>query len=431
MSQLCDDDAVTLRRAIGAREISPVELLESCKDLQETEGLRTTYGSPLYADYVPARDERSVATVRDAGAVVVGKTNTPEFGAGANTTNAVYGPTGNPFDPRRICGGSSGGAAVALATAMVPLATGSDTGGSLRTPAAYCGVVGFRPSPGLVPSERRPLGWTVISVVGPMGRTVADTSLLLSAMAGFDPRDPFSVPTDPRDLRVPPPVDLATLRVAISEDLGFAPVDTGIRATFRQRTALFAGRFRAAGSRDPDLGDADETFEVIRAASFLAAHSQRYQRNRDKLGPNIVANVEQGLGFSLADLARAQAEQTRVYRAFQQLFEEVDVLICPAAAVPPFPVEQLYATHINGEKLRSYFHWLAITYGLSLTGHPVAVIPCGLDPTGAPFGIQICGPRHGDAFTLGVARALEQHFFATVPKLARPVPDLTRLADRR
>jgi Asp-tRNA(Asn)/Glu-tRNA(Gln) amidotransferase A subunit family amidase len=476
VGELCDHDAVELRRAIGAREVSPVELLDSCmarieavnpalnafvatdyerarhaaraaeaavrrgeslgplhglpigiKDLQETAGLRTTHGSLLYADHLPARDERSVAALRAAGAIVVGKTNTPEFGAGANTTNAVYGPTRNPFDPARICGGSSGGSAVALATGMVPLASGSDTGGSLRTPAAYCGVVGFRPSPGLVPSERRPLGWTVLSVLGPMGRSVADTCLLLSAMAGYDRRDPMSVPTEPSSFRVPPPADPATLRVAFSEDLGFAPVDSGVRATFRACAARFAGLFRSSASRDPDMADADDTFAVIRAAGFLAAHRQHYERSRDKLGPNVAANVEQGLGFSLADLARAHAAQTRIYRAFQELFEEVDVLICPAAAVPPFPVERLYPTHINGEELRGYFHWIAITYGLSLTGHPVAVIPCGLDPTGAPFGIQVCGPRHGDAFTLGVAHALERHL-ATEPELTRPLPDLARIA---
>jgi len=475
MAEPCDLTAVDLRRLIGARVLSPLELLESCiarieavdpalnamvatdydrardrakaaeaalmggarlgplhglpvaiKDMHETAGLRTTYGSRLYAEHVPADDERVVAVLRAAGAIVIGKTNTPEFGAGANTTNAVYGATGNPFDPTRTCGGSSGGSAVALATSMAPLATGSDTGGSQRNPAAYCGVVGFRPSPGLVPSEKRVLGWTVLSVLGPMARSVADACLMLRAMAGFDARDPLSWPMDPVPPATPPPVDLASLRLAISEDLGFAPVAEAIRATFRERTALFAGAFRACIARDPDMNGADRAFEVIRAAGILAAQLQRYRTRGDLLGPNVRANVEQGLGFDLADLARAHAEQTRIYRAFQGLFDAADVLICPAVSMPPFAHEQLYPTHIDGQELRTYFHWLAITYGLTLTGHPVVAIPCGRDSTGTPFGIQVCGPRHGDAFVLGVAHALER-LFADDPALARPVPDLAAL----
>ena len=472
MTEPCDLAAVEMRRRIGARTLSPVELLESCvarieavnpalnamvatdydrargqakaaeaavmggarlgalhglpvaiKDLQETARLRTTHGSRLYADHVPAHDERIVASLRAAGAIVVGKTNTPEFGAGANTTNAVYGPTGNPFDPRRVCGGSSGGSAVALATSMVPLATGSDTGGSLRNPAAYCGVVGFRPSPGLVPSEKRLLGWTVLSVLGPMARNVADACLMLSAIAGFDRRDPLSGRVDVGRLAAPPTVELKALRLAVSEDLGFAPVTEAIRATFRERVALFAGAFRAWQARDPDMTGADRAFEVIRAAGYLAAHRERYLTHRDQLGPNICANMETGLGFDLSDLAWAHAEQTRIYRAFQRLFDEADVLVCPAVAVPPFALEQLYPTHIDGQELSSYFHWLAITYGLTLTGHPVVTIPCGRDSTGTPFGIQVCGPRNGDGFVLGVAQALE-NLFADDPALARPVPDL-------
>ena len=476
MAEPCDLAAVESRRLIGARALSPVELVESCiarieavnpalnamvatgydqardsakaaeaavmggarlgalhglpvgiKDLQETAGLRTTHGSRLYADHVPARDERIVAVLRAAGAIVVGKTNTPEFGAGANTTNAVYGPTGNPFDPSRICGGSSGGSAVALATSMVPLATGSDTGGSLRNPAAYCGVVGFRPSPGLVPSEKRVLGWTVLSVLGPMARNVADACLMLSAIAGFDRRDPLSGRVDVGRLAAPPTVELKGLRLAVSEDLGFAPVSDTIRVTFRERVARFAGAFRACVTRDPDMKGADRAFEVLRAAGYLAAHGERYRTHGDALGPNLRANLEQGLGFDLTDLARAHAEQTRIYRALQRLFDEADVLVCPAVSVPPFALEQPYPTHIDGQKLGSYFHWLAITYGLTLTGHPVVTIPCGRDSTGTPFGIQVCGPSGGDGFVLGVAQALER-LFAHDPVLARPVPDLAALA---
>ncbi|MFA5027247.1 MAG: amidase family protein [Candidatus Methylomirabilota bacterium] len=472
MPELCDLSAVKMRRLIGAKTISPVELLESClariaavnprlnaftsmateraraearaaeaavlrgeplpllhglpigiKDLQETAGLRTTWGSPIFADHVPAEDEGVVASVRRAGAVVVGKTNVPEFGAGANTNNPVFGPTGNPFDPTRICGGSSGGSAVALATGMVPLATGSDTGGSVRIPAAYCGVVGFRPSATLIPSEKRALGWNPLSTFGPMARTVEDACLLLAAMAGHDPRDPLTSPVDAASFAAPPPVDLSRLRVALSEDLGFAPMDNAIRALFRRRTEAFASAFRTAERRDPSMAKANEAFEIMRAVAFLPRYRPLCDQYPDQVGPNIRANVAQGLGFSAADVGWAHAEQTRIYREFLRLFQEIDLLICPTNSVPPFPVEQLYPTHINGEPLRTYFHWLAPTYGLTLTAHPVAVIPCGLDHTGTPFGLQVCGPMGQDRFVLGAAAALEQ-LLAGTPELARPLPPI-------
>ncbi len=476
MTQLSDISAVELRRMIGAKAISPVELLAACrarteqvdpvlnampitcweraeteaiaaeravsagaplgplhglpigiKDLQLTEGVRTTFGSPLFADNVPEADERGVGAVRAAGAIVVGKTNTPEFGAGANTNNPLFGPTGNPFDPARICGGSSGGSAVALACGMVPLATGSDTGGSLRTPAAYCGVVGFRPSPGLVPVERRAIGWSPLSVQGAMGRDVADTALLFSAMAAYDARDPLSYPTDPAALAVPAEVDLAGLRVVVSEDLGFAPVDDGIRQTFRDAVAGIEGCFGQVERRDPPLADSDEIFEILRAVQFLVAHGENYEKNRDKLGPNIVANVEQALSYSFAAVARAQAAHTALYRRFVSFMDDVDLLLAPMAAVPPFPVEQLYPTHINGEELRTYFHWLGLAYGITLTGHPAVSIPCGLDPTGTPFGLQLVAKRYDDTGLLAMAAAVERQL-ATIPALARPLPDLEALS---
>lgn len=478
MTELCDVSAVELRRLIGARAISPVELLESCirriervnptlnavvatcyerardeakaaeakvmsgaalgvlhglplgvKDLDETEGLRTTWGSPIFKDNVPKRDGRMVAACRAAGAIVVGKTNVPEFGAGANTNNPVYGPTGNPFDPKRTCGGSSGGSAVALATSMLPICTGSDTGGSLRIPAAFCGVVGFRPSPGVVPSDRRALGWTNLSVLGPMGRNVADTALLLSAQAGFDSCDPFSHPIDVESLREPIHVDLSTLRVAVSADLGFAPMDKRLRATFAERIKLLRHVFRSCEERDPDMTGADEAFEAIRAQNFLASQRENYEKHRDKLGPNIIANYEQGLGQSAADVARGHALQTQIYRRFQTLYKDIDILITPTLSVPPFPWTQLYVAEMDGEKLRTYFHWLAPTYGITLTGHPAISIPCGLEPTGTPFHLQIVGPHAGDRFTLGVAHALER-YMAGVPALARPMPNLEALTKK-
>ncbi len=479
MTSLCDLGAIELRRMIGAREISPVELVRASreriealnptlnavtatcneraeaeaqaaeraiargealgplhglpvgiKDTQITEGLRTTFGSPLYADNVPAADERMVAAIRRAGAIVVGKTNVPEFGAGANTTNPVYGPTGNPFEPSRICGGSSGGSAVALATGMVPLATGSDTGGSLRTPAALCGVVGFRTSPGLVPVATRPLGWSALSVHGPMGRDVAEAALMLSVIADADPRDPLAAAIDAARFGSPPPCDLASLRVAFSADLGFAPVDPVVRRAFGAATAALRGCFAETRDANPPLEDADWIFEVLRGAQFLAAHGERYRTRREALGPSIVENVEQALGYSFEDATRAQVAQTELYRRFVAFMGEVDLLVTPAVCVPPFELGLRYPAAIDGTPARTYFHWLALAYGITLTAHPAIAIPCGLDETGTPFGLQLVARRGHDLELLAMARALEQHLQA-LPGLARPRPDIAALASAR
>ncbi|MCH8999635.1 MAG: hypothetical protein IID48_15425 [Proteobacteria bacterium] len=475
MTELCDLGAVELRRMIGAKEISPVELLETCiarveavdgavnamvtrdferaretakaaeravtagdalgalhglpigiKDLNATAGLRTTKGSLLYKDHVPEADERMVAAVRAAGAIVLGKTNTPEFGAGANTRNRVFGATGNPFDPTLTPAGSSGGSAAALATGMVPLATGSDFGGSLRTPAGFCGVVGFRPTPGTVPDETRAVGLTPLSVQGPMGRSVADAALLLSAQVDDDPRDPFARAVDPALLRAPEVVDLSRLKVAVSEDLGCAPVDDGIRAVFRSRIEKLAPLFGSCEARDPELGSVHQVFEILRGVNFVAAHKARLEEHRDLLGPNIIDNTERGLKYSLADVAWANLEQTKIYRRFIAFMDQVDILICPACAVSPFPHEQLYVAEINGQAMDTYMRWLAITYGITMTTHPVALLPCGRDDRGLPFGIQVVGRYRGDAQLLRIAHSLER-VMAADAELARPLPDLEKL----
>ncbi|MBL94013.1 MAG: hypothetical protein CMF70_01770, partial [Magnetovibrio sp.] len=330
MKPLCDFSATTLRRMIGTKEISPVELLASCidriercnkplnaivvknyvkarkeakrlekavlagedlgllhglpigiKDLEVTKELKTTFGSRLYKNNIPRSDQRTISSIRSSGGVVVAKTNTPEFGAGANTTNLVYGATGNPFNPDLTCGGSSGGSAVALATGMVPLATGSDYGGSLRIPAGFCGVVGFRPSPGFVPDETRTVGLSPYSVLGPMGRTVDDAILLLGAMIGYDRRDPFSRLRENSILEPLPIVDLSKLRVAVSEDLGVASVDNSIRKIFRERVKSFKHVFAKMEYRDPKFDqDLHEAFEIIRAVNFEAQHGKLLRRYR-------------------------------------------------------------------------------------------------------------------------------------------------------
>jgi len=471
--------AVELRRRIGARQLSPVELLEACieriealnphvnaitatayerartearaaeaavmrgdplgllhglplgvKDLEETAGLLTTYGSPIYRANVPAADNLLVARLRAAGAVVTAKTNVPEMGAGANSFNAVWGATGNPFDPRLNAGGSSGGSACALALDLLPLCTGSDTGGSLRIPAAKCGVVGFRPSPGLVPSARRPLGWSPLPVVGPMGRCVADACLQLAASAGVDAADPLSFPVDAAGfLRLPLP-DLGRLRVGITEDWGVCDVDEDIRAAFRAKVAALAPLFRSVHALDfageHALGEVHRCFDVLRAEAFVAGLHEAYERDPASLGPNPRVNYEMGARMSLLDVAWAQSEQTRLVKRFARVFDEVDLVLSPVTPVSPFPWSEPHAAVVQGRPQANYYRWLALTYVTTLTTHPALSLPCGRDAHGLPFGLQIVGPFRGDAATLAAAQAMELAFAAD-PALARPRPDPARL----
>jgi amidase len=479
----CDFSATELTRLLADKALSPVELLDSClariaavnpavnavvtlaeeqartearaaeaaimsgeirgplhglpvliKDAQDTKGLRTTYGSPLFANHIPTADAGSVARLRAAGAIIFGKTNTPEWAAGGNTRNPVHGATGNAFDPERSAAGSSGGSAVALACGMAPLASGSDTGGSLRNPAAYAGIVGFRPSYGLVPSERRIFGWSSLSTDGPMARNVADAALMLSVMASDDSRDPlaYTLPNEAvrsrRERWSPPPsVVLKHLRVAATEDFGFAPTEAHIRRVFRDRVTRLSPLFADCRYAAPDCSGADHAFAVLRAAMFLATHEKNYRERPDMLGPNVRANVEEGLSYSLKDYAQAASDQTRIYRGFQQFFTQHDVLISPTITLSPRPWTELYPTEIDGVPTRSYFHWLALAYGVTLAGHPALSLPVGVDEAGLPFGLQIVGPRGGDAIVLSVAAALEAAFAAHAG-LRRPVPDLAQLS---
>ena len=471
--------AVALRQMIGRKEISPVELLEACiarieaidpavnaiaakaygraraeakaaeaavlrgdplgrlhglpigiKDLQDTGGLLTTHGSPLYRTHVPARDSAQVALVRKAGAIVTAKTNVPEFGAGANSRNPVWGATGNPFDPTLIAGGSSGGSAAALACDMLPLATGSDTGGSLRIPAAICGVVGFRPSPGLVPMDGRQLGWTPISVLGPLGRTVADARLLFAAQLGVDDRDPLSHALDPETAAQRTPVELGKLRVAWTTDFGQCPVSSGIRETMRERMAAMKPLFRSCDELDFDFGEADRCFDVVRSLNFVARYQDSYERDREQLGPNIRANWEIGIAMSLADAAWAHAEQTRTFRRFQQLYKDYDLVLAPTTPVTPFPWTQLYLAELEGQTLKNYYHWLALTYVVTLVTNPSLALPCGVDHSTKPFGLQLVGRFGGDVELLDIAESMEEAF-AGIEGLGRPRPDLATLATAR
>jgi amidase len=485
LTEPCDLSAVAARALIGAKKLSARELLDSCirrmdaidpavnamvardddkarkdalaadevtargdalgplhglpigiKDLENTAGLRTTYGSALYRDFVPKEDQLIVSSVRKAGAIIAGKTNTPEWGAGANTRNAVYGATGNPFDPSKSAAGSSGGSGVVLATNMVPLATGSDTGGSLRNPAAFNGIVGFRPTPGLVPSEKRQLGWSPLPVLGPMARNLPDLCLLLSTMVSDNAADPLATTIHGKTVRRledfarPDSIDLASLKVALTPDFGFAPTERLIRDTFFDKTKAFSHLFNAADEATPDCEGTDEVFEILRASNFLAAHLDKVRDTPDMVGPNVRANVEEGLGYSALDVTRAMKQQTVIYQRWQRFFDDYDVILSPAVTLSPRPWTELFPSEIDGKPTRTYFHWLAAAYAVTIVGHPAISLPVGLDRNGMPFGLQIVGPRGGDAKVLAVAAALEAALVGD-PLTARPVPDLARLAKAR
>ena len=473
-ADLPEHSAVALRDMIARRTISPLELMDACiarieafnpainamaatdferartaaraaedavmrgdtlgplhglplgvKDLQDTAGLLTTSGNIGRRHHVPAQDCALVARLRAAGAIVTAKTNVPDMGAGANTRNPVWGATGNPFDPARNAGGSSGGSAAALAVDMLPLATGSDTGGSLRIPAALCGVVGMRPSPGVVADNARALGWSVISVLGPMARNVADAALLLRACAGFDPRDPLSCVLP--DLEAAPaPVDLASLRVGFTEDFGLCAVDPSIRRSFGQRMQTLGALVGRCEPLPFALGDADRTFDVLRAESFYAGHADTLARAPETLAAHVRANIALAGRMTLADRATAHLTQTAIARQFSRALEQVDLIIAPTSPVSPFPWTTLYPAQVDGQAMRNYYHWLALTYVPTLATNPALVLPCGRDEAGMPFGLQLIGPLRSDARLLALAGALE-HAFATDPALRRPRPDMQLL----
>ena len=419
--------AQSTERWRSGNPIGPLDGLPiGVKDLQETRGLLTTYGSPRARNHVPDRDLPMVARLRQAGAIILAKTNVPELGAGGNTRNPVWGATGNPFDPRLIAGGSSGGSAAALAADLLPLCTGSDTGGSLRLPAALCGVVGFRPSPDVIAHPTRPLGWSIISVLGPMARTVEDVQLMLGACHGFDPDDPLSAPSAPSrfdGLRERAP---ETLRLGVSEDFGGVPVDPAIRECFRARIAKLAPRIAECRPVDLDLGGMDSVFDILRAESFLAAFDRAIEAAPDEFGDTIHANVELGRTLSLADRAWAHAEQTRILRRFNRGIEGLDAIVLPTAPVSPFPWTKSHPEAIDGRQMDVYYRWLALTYRGSLTGGPAITLPAGRDHLGMPFGLQLLGPMRGDEGLLTTARALET-LLAKDPETARPRPDLDTL----
>ncbi|GLW12204.1 amidase [Microtetraspora sp. NBRC 13810] len=394
------------------------------KDLVDTAGVRTTYGSPLFARHVPAQDALIVQRMRAAGAITLGKTNTPEFGTGSHTVNEVFGVTRNPYDTTRSAGGSSGGAAAALATGMVALADGSDMGGSLRNPASFCNVAGLRPTPGLVPSPSPTAAWYTLSVSGPMARTVGDLALLLSVIAGFDRASPLSLPGDGSrfagplgppetgsletgSLETGPPetgAGLAGLRVAYSPDLGGLPVDPDVAAVTAAAPAVFESLGARVERVDLDLSDAEDAFRVYRAWHYALSFGDLPQ---DRLGGNVRWNVARGLEVTGADLARAERLRSGLYQRMDAFWREYDLLLAPVSQVPPFPAEDPYVTSVAGVPMPDYLAWMRSAYWVSVLHAPAASVPCGFTPAGLPVGVQLVGPPFEDLAVLRAAAAFE------------------------
>jgi amidase len=400
----------------------------SIKDLFATKGIRSTWGSLIYQDYVPDTDDLVVQRLKAAGAIVVGKTNTPEFGAGGNTFNAVFGATRNPWNAALTCGGSSGGAAVAVATGMGPIAQGSDLGGSLRVPAAFCGVVGFRTTPGLVPSHPRALAWDTLGVIGPIARTVADVALMLSAMAGPDDRAPLSYEVDTgqftRAVRAP---SIKGWNIAWTPDLhGLIPVDDEVQRVAHDAVRVFRGLGARIETACPDFSEVPDIIRGTRALTMVALHADKLPKWRESMQRELVLDTEHGLGLTTRDIARSELLRTALWQRVQTFMATRDLLVLPTVAAPPFPVEQTYLAQINGKPLDSYFRWFSLTYGITVTGLPAISVPCGFTRDGLPVGLQIVGRRRQEAAVLRAAAAYE----ASAPWAARLPPIVTALEAR-
>jgi len=377
------------------------------KDIVATKGIRTTFGSPIFRDHVPAEDHAVVERLRAAGAILVGKTNTPEFAVGSQTFNAVFGSTLNPYDLTKTCGGSSGGAAVAVACGMLPFADGSDLGASLRNPGSFCNVVGFRPTPGRVPMWPFPNAWDTLWSIGPVARTVEDAALLFSAMAGPDARAPTTHAEPGKVFARPLARDLRKVRVAWSRNLGGLPVDARVTRVLESRRDAFKALGCIVEEAEPDLADADEAFQVQRAVGFVEAYGELLLTNRAQMKDTVVWNIEQGLGLSAERIAHANLLRSRVFHTMRAFLERYDFLLLPAAQVPPFPVNEPYVTEINGVRLANYMEWMKSCYLISATSHPAVSVPAGFTDEGLPVGLQIVGRYRDDFGVLQLAHAFE------------------------
>ena len=398
------DQAAARNRFLGPLHGLPI----AHKDLVETKGIRTTYGSPIFKDHVPDYDTLLVERIRGAGGIALGKTNTPEFGAGSQTFNPVFGSTRNPYDLTKTCGGSSGGAAVALACGMLPIADGSDMGGSLRNPAAFCNVVGFRTSPGRVPCVPSASAWSPLSVLGPMARTVADTALLLSAIAGPDPRAPLSIPEPGRRFARPLDRPWKGARIAWYKDLGGVAFDRRIREVVGGRRKTFESLGCLVEEAEPDFGDADEVFRVFRALQFHGQHADKLAAHRSLIKETVIQEIERGGRLTGPEIARAETRRSLLFARVAEFLQRYEFFILPVTQVPPFDVDQPYVTEIEGVRMGSYIDWMRSCYYISILGLPAISVPAGFTAEGLPVGLQIVGRNQDDWGVLQLAHAFEQ-----------------------
>ncbi|MEN3363874.1 MAG: amidase, partial [Burkholderiales bacterium] len=378
------------------------------KDLMLTKGMRTTFGSKVHENYIPTKSALIVERQQQAGAISIGKTNTPEYGAGAQTFNAVFGATRNPYDLAKTCGGSSGGSAVAIATGMVALADGTDMGGSLRCPASFNNIVGLRPSVGRVPDVPALGGWGNLSVCGPMARTVEDVALYLSVMAGPSPRDPMSLSEDGSRFRAPLARDFKGVRIAWSPDIGGLPVDKRVTRVIEAQRKVFEQMGCIVEDACPDLRDAQEIFMTLRAYVFELQLGVVMDQHPGVLKDAVVWNIEAGRKLTGTQLARAEKLRTALFERMNRFMQTYDFIVFPVNQVPPFPVEQQYVTEIDGVKMDSYIDWMRSCFLVTSTTHPAISVPAGFTEEGLPVGMQIVGRHRGEFELLQVAHAFEQ-----------------------
>jgi amidase len=378
------------------------------KDLLPTKGMSTTFGSPIYRDFVPDTDAVLAERFRVSGAILIGKTNTPEFGAGSQTFNPVFGPTRNPWDPTKTCGGSSGGAAAALACGMLPIADGSDLGGSLRNPASFCNIAGFRPSGGRVPSWPAFNAFFTMSVLGPMARTVEDLALILSATAGPDARAPMAI-NEPGSLFARPLArDFKGVRIAWSRNLGGLPFDRRVLDALRPGRAVLESLGAEVEDVEPDLRDADEVFRTLRAWSFQLSFGELLRTKRDQLKDTVIWNIEEGERLTGPQVGRAEVKRTELYHRLRGFMEQYAFIAAPVVQVPPFDVNQPWVTQIDGQPMQTYLDWMKSCYLISATGLPALSVPCGFTREGLPVGLQLIGRHQDDFGVLQLGYAFQQ-----------------------
>ncbi len=390
------------------------------KDLFETAGIRSTMGSPAFSDYIPESDDLIIARLKAAGCVTLGKTNVPEFGAGSHTFNPVFGATRNPYDTSKTCGGSSGGAAVALAAGMIPIADGSDMGGSLRNPASFCNVVGLRPTPGRVPQYPKGNAWSTLSVDGPMGRTVQDVTLMLQAIAGYDSRAPISLGQPASVFAADLERDFAGVKVAWSPDLGGLPVDSQVTDVIQRQLPVFGDLGCAVEQAQPDFRDAYDIFQTLRAWNFELSFAEHFAEfGEDAFKETIRWNVAQGKQLSASRISRTEAKRTELFQRAREFLETYEFLLLPTAQTRPFPIEWEYPQEIAGVAMTTYIDWMMTCAYITVTGLPALSIPCGFTDAGLPVGLQIVGRPRADFAVLQLAYAFQEatRFYERRPPL--------------